>query len=420
MNSFSLSLSIKVSLSAILVLLPFAHLQTIVLGIPIYTVEWPVLFAAFLAFFGWRRGTWSPWVPGAPHTPLVIAALLLCFGALLSFLANPFSFTGLGMLKTWFFFPILAGYLWLSARPTSADLERIFLLWVGTGGAVAVTSLVFFFSGTTTYDGRLAAWYGSPNYLAFFLAPPALLALSRIFSGRLMSGDSVWRASIFFAPPILAALFLTRSYSAWLSLGVTLLIFSFVLYRNHFSLRKKINILCGIGLVFFLFFASETGSEKWKALADRSSRSSLASRVMIWEAAWRMASDHPLLGIGPGRFQETYLAYQRYFPPYLEWAVPKPHNLGLALWLETGILGLLGFTWLVGAWLWYMRLFWRVTVRQLEKNQAAAITSITVFFLILGLADTPFFKTDLAFLFWLTLAFGVSITALPSSTNRGA
>ena len=26
--------------------------------------------------------------------------------------------------------------------------------------------------------------------------------------------------------------------------------------------------------------------------------------------------------------------YQKHFPPYLEWAVPQPHNLYLAFWLQ--------------------------------------------------------------------------------------
>ena len=56
-----------------------------------------------------------------------------------------------------------------------------------------------------------------------------------------------------------------------------------------------------------------------------------------------MIEKNPLFGIGPGNFQNKYLEYQKYFPPYLEWSAPQPHNIFLAFWLESGLLGLAGF-----------------------------------------------------------------------------
>ena len=64
---------------------------------------------------------------------------------------------------------------------------------------------------------------------------------------------------------------------------------------------------------------------------------------MIWKSAGLMIKNNPLFGIGPGNFQEKYMEYQKYFPPYLEWAVPQPHNIFLAFWLESGLIGLAGF-----------------------------------------------------------------------------
>lgn len=137
-----------------------------------------------------------------------------------------------------------------------------------------------------------------------------------------------------------------------------------------------------------------------------SPRSSLVSRMMIWESSVAMIADRPLFGIGIGRFQETYLAYQRYFPPYLEWAVPQPHSFVLAVWLQTGLIGLAGLITLVGVWIRGLAVLLR------EEDPYTAITSVLLlsvlsFWLILGLADTPFFKTDLAFSFWFLLAFGI-------------
>jgi O-antigen ligase len=124
---------------------------------------------------------------------------------------------------------------------------------------------------------------------------------------------------------------------------------------------------------------------------------------MIWHSAVRMMTDSPLSGIGPGNFQERYLLYQRYFPPYLEWSVPHPHNMFLDIWLEGGILGVCGF---VG-------LFFFGGMRSLRsfldtKNEGRMSPSfpflILVYFLCIGMTDVPFLGNELAYFFAVSLA----------------
>ncbi|MDP3962279.1 MAG: O-antigen ligase family protein, partial [bacterium] len=141
----------------------------------------------------------------------------------------------------------------------------------------------------------------------------------------------------------------------------------------------------------------ESGSEKWQALTQLENRSSFASRMMIWQSAGKMIADNPIFGIGLGRFQEVYLEYQKYFPPYLEWAVPQPHNLYFAVWLQTGLMGLIGFTLLI-AWVIFLLV-------KNKSRESALLLGLLTLYLLYGLFDTPFFKTDLAFAFWLVIAF---------------
>lgn len=390
-----------------ILLLPLAHLKAMVFGLPLYSVEMPVVIASIAYMYGWKRKMFSPLDTLDFRNPFVIGITLFFAGALLSFVANPFSLTGLGMLKTWFAFPLLALWLWLETKPDNRDLKRALLLWFGTSVFVACASLIFFFQGTLTYDGRLTAWYASPNYLAFFLAPGILLASyflpSSSLTKRKFLKSLLW-LSIF---TLIFALFLTRSYEVWVSVFVALSLFLLLDKTGLPSWRKKIAALLLLTGVFSVFIFFESGSEKWQSLMALQERSSLASRVMIWEAAAYIIADHPTFGIGIGRFQGTYLAYQKYFPPYLEWAVPQPHNLYLALWLETGFLGLSGFGFLVIIWLRKMADFLRSAAAADVKKTSALLSSLLLFFLILGLVDTPFFKTDLAFIFWFILAFGI-------------
>lgn len=84
---------------------------------------------------------------------------------------------------------------------------------------------------------------------------------------------------------------------------------------------------------------------QWSNYQPVSPPTSGDSRVAIYRAAsliW--AKDyHWLTGIGPGNFQEEYLAVQPHFEHYPQWAVPHAHNNWMHLWLEGGVLSGLGF-----------------------------------------------------------------------------
>lgn len=391
-------------IAASIALLPIAHLKLVVFGIPLYSVEIPILIALLAYAYGWRQKTFSPFRNIDFRNPFVIGALIFFAGAILSFASNPFSLTGLGMLKTWFVFPLVALWLWLETEPETRDLERILAVWLGVTAVVACASLIFFFQGALTYDSRLAAWYGSPNYLAFFLAPGVLL-VGHFLSSLPRANQSLLRPLLWLSvATLMPVIYFTRSYETWVGLLVALFIFLFL--GTVFPWRKKIAaaLLC-LG-IFSLFIFLESGDAKWQSFATLDERSSLASREMIWRSAARIIADHPVAGIGVGRFQETYLAYQRYFPPYLEWAVPQPHNLYLAVWLETGLMGLVGFFLLMTALFRKMLALSRSDDEDSRKISVFLIAALAMYG-IAGLVDTPFFKTDLAFIFWFIVAFGI-------------
>jgi O-antigen ligase len=118
---------------------------------------------------------------------------------------------------------------------------------------------------------------------------------------------------------------------------------------------------------------------------------------MIWHSAIRMIRDSPFTGIGPGRFQSVYLEYQRFYPPYLEWAVPHPHNLFLALWLSSGIIGVSAS---IGLCVFLFR-----SLREIpRKKERALMTALFLGVFVSGLSDVPYFRAEFCFIFWLELA----------------
>lgn len=304
---------------------------------------------------------------------------LIFVGLLLATIINGNYPTGLGILKGWFVAPLLFAAVVQLAVPRPKQ-KNIFTAYFTSAFALAVLGVVHFFLGGATYDGRLALFFNSPNYLAMYLAPALIMGI--LFFRE--------KPRIYFLSLLILfwAFALTASYAAWLA--------ALAVIVGMFWLRKEKRIFWALLLLVGFFLLSQSGGDKLTGLLQQNERSSLASRMMIWQASQKIIADNWLFGIGPGNFQAKYLAYQKYFPPYLEWAVPHPHSLYLNFWLSGGLLGLVGFLSLL--------LFWARELyqkRNTRTNYQLAAAAIVVYIMLHGLVDTTYFKNDLAVVFWL-------------------
>ncbi len=119
----------------------------------------------------------------------------------------------------------------------------------------------------------------------------------------------------------------------------------------------------------------------------------------------KLLAGSPLLGIGLADFKPDYLAFINQLPADrqpIEREVLRPHNVYLEFWLETSILGLIAFLWLILIFFHDTRRLYATNPRySLVIPTAAAMTAI----LLHGLVDTPYFKNDLSLLFWVLIIF---------------
>lgn len=390
-----------VLLGLVFLLFPIAHYKITVVGLPVYYSEIPLL--TFIGFFFWKkywtRIDWqSEW---QRNKTFLIGLILFLIGATSSFFMNEQTMTGLGMLKSFFFLPVLLASVLIIARVQRNALEQILWMWLAGLATVAWTSLIIASKGWLMYDGRLMGFYESPNYLAMLVAPGLLLSLYFFLTIR---NTSIRWGLGFFSIILLLTLVLTQSYGAVVSLGFSISLFLYFIKNVIvFSLKKIAPFFCVCLFVSGVFLWS---SEKFQTLFHNTERSSLISRQMIWHAAWKIGLDNPIIGIGVGNFQNEYLAYQKYFPSYLEWAVPQPHNLYIAFWLQAGIVGLGGFLIIICNLLWRWHLSWKQkNLSQKEKFLGVLGLSLLVYYLIYGLIDTPYFKNDLSFALWGVIGF---------------
>jgi O-antigen ligase len=389
------------SLALVLFSAPLYLLKIIIVGLPLTVLELLIL----VIFIVWlikktKNHLLFDLFKKIDFGEIWLPILLILAGILIATMFSPDVKTSAGILKSWFVEPIIFGIVLIDTVGTKKQLGKLLHAILFSGTLVATISLVYLPTSQLTFDGRLRAFFLSPNQLAMYLAPSILICLGFL----LQNENKQWRqAAAWCALPLGVSFYFTFSYAAWFGVLVALAIMFFVFAKWQGDKTKKALLAC---LLLLAILIAIFGYLQWKSpkLSDLlySSRSSFQSRLMIWRSALEILKTHWFLGIGPGLFQKYYLAYQKYFPPYLEWAVPQPHNLFLAFWLQAGLLGFVGLVLLLIN-------FFRKTLKNFFKTKQPLLlilAAVMIYILAHGLLDTTYWKNDLALIFWAIISLG--------------
>lgn len=374
---------------------PFMDTRVVAFGVPLYLPEGLLLSALLLRSIRLFRG-------GVPRRSIpksvAFASILLFFGVISSAVMNGMDREALGAIKSWFLFPMLFSWLVFTSGFTEHDSWRAIRFWFSVIALFAASSLLFPGFSDETYDGRLRSVFPSPNHFGFFLEYGTILGVGLMV---FLKKDRIALPLLILSEAaVVSALLLTRSDGAILSAAIGSLI---VLVAATFPMRISRRIFFDGTIVFFSLLLFLFVSIDRDAVGNGTSRDSFSSRVMVWNASFRMISDRPISGVGPRNFQEEYLALQPEFPRYLEWAVPHPHNIFLSFWLFAGMAGFLGFLLLLGSLL-------RRAIRETFPVAGTAtifpglLLALLSAFLVHGTVDTPYFRNDLTYAFWAVAA----------------
>jgi len=332
-----------------------------------------------------------------------VAAFVLLVGATMGAFLSPLSIhlpdgnvldgrqIALGIWKGWVVAPILYFAILTQVLRSADDVKRTLRMYVFSAVLVGLAAHILALAGNgLTPDFRLKGFFDSANYLALYMGPAALVASQLLFLRKRPAewGEYLELGSL---SVIVYTLFFTRSYAGILAVfGALMLMVLVTFFRNP---RQRRGILAALGVLLVSFVAilfTQFNTAKFQQFLDFENRSSTSVRLEIYRVAWSLVKQHPLVGVGPGLFQANY---QVSAPRVLghtpmEWNMPHPHNIFLGFWLNAGLLGLLSlFALIVLAhrrWTYPLVAFWGI--------------------LIHGLFDMPFWKNDLAMIFWLVLA----------------
>jgi len=223
-------------------------------------------------------------------------------------------------------------------------------------------------------------------------------------------------------------LFLSLSRAGWLGLAAAIAVYLIV------AADKKIRKTASVIVIFIVIVILAVPNFRYRVLLPFYGEKSAVSRFSLWDTGIKGVKESPLTGLGLTGFSRQWQTLNT--DPGLTDTHNFPHNIFLDFWVETGLLGLISITILIGLYIYRGLKNTTPSASQTpllykEGNTATAVSppnlggvpreagggdidrqqlaklSIALFLIALiaqGLIDNPYFKNDLAMVFWVVLS----------------
>jgi O-antigen ligase len=311
-----------------------------------------------------------------------------------------------GILKGWFLDPLILSCIVFDLFTTTRLTPVRVMLSLGIGAiAIGAFGLVDLWSdiGKIKIPGRLDSFYESANYVSLYLGPILVLWLGMLI-GRWKVLSWFKRGMLLWGIAVMGiALLFTQSFGGWMTVSIA----SIVLFGAVAAHVRGVRWIGGVGLlVLLLAVGGYAITEGFSHYNERFKISSLDTRRDLWVGAWGLIGEQPFVGHGLGAFRDAYPhyvnAHPQFYPYYVDlYNALWPHQLYLAMWVESGLIALVGFLVFLVRWgMRQMREYWTSP----HWIVIASIAAMLAIFLH-GWLDTPYFKNDLSILFWMIFLF---------------
>ncbi|OGL59288.1 hypothetical protein A3H10_00480 [Candidatus Uhrbacteria bacterium RIFCSPLOWO2_12_FULL_46_10] len=414
----------KLALALLAALLPTYGLRFSVAGVPTTFLEVSIWAIAIVWFYKqWRSHGFPRW-PSLieaqsdknPFAPYLWLILLWIFVATLSAAISPNPVAALGIWKAYFVDPLLVFVLVVSIfRGTK---ESWWLIYSLGATVVAIGSLAWYqkFTGlwlpepwATELPLRVTSWYSYPNAVGLFVGP--ILTAYLVWLMRDIKREPphlfshLWKLLVVILGT--GAIIFSLTKGAWVGVVVGAVVGALFVWQNYW---RKI-ILGGMLLaaVLLIFMPTARGA-LWEQFTFQSASGKM--RLVVWEETISLLKDHPIQGAGLAGYQMALAPYHQEWrkdiSSYKLEIFLYPHNIILNFWVELGLAGLIIFIWLL---LVFGKTVWKNRADPMAQLSAAAMVAL----LVHGLVDVPYFKNDLAVLFWVIMALPLLVSVSSSS-----
>lgn len=352
------------------------------------------------------------------HRVFSVAAGVLFLSSVVSIFVSDMPIPSFGEWRAYFLEPVLFFFILIGRKEIFKNNDLFWALGVSTL-SITIFAIVQKFTGwgiatpewTNLATRRVTAFFSSPNAVGLYAAPILMLGVAVLASTiKQAQGTVVKITELFRRPAVLAlsvttllavfAIIFTKSQGAWIGVGAGILVFIF------FVGYKKIAVgLALAGIVFSLVVPSMREAVLFQDQANK-------NRLRLWGYSWTFLKESPknfVLGTGVRQFFRK--VQKPYYDKYVMERLIYPHNILLNFWTEIGLLGMLAVVVMI-SYVFYLG----NKIRKKNVIMGAGIMSAFTVLVVHGLVDVPYFKNDLAFLFWILIA---SVFILYVDTYQG-
>ena len=241
--------------------------------------------------------------------------------------------------------------------------------------------------GNSVEPKRALSFFVHPNFYALWCAPLLALLIPDLL-------ERVKRIGLRVKWPIVGwligaiGLLLSLSRSGWLGLAAAVLVYLI------FAADKKIRKIIFGAIVAIIIIVFAVPNLRWRVILPFYGEKSAVSRISLWRDGLSGVKDAPILGLGLNGFAKDYGYLNT--DPNLD-THNFPHNIFLDLWVETGLIGLIS---LIGLITYYIY----TGLKNRRDIFALGVALFLIAIIFQGLVDNPYFKNDLALVFWIVLA----------------
>ena len=330
-----------------------------------------------------------------PSLAAVAALVLLVAGSLL-FSSAP----GAGLTKTLRYVQFAAFFfLVLQLAEDRQGVIRVMQVATLSVTAAAVWALVNFLGADS---GLLGDSIGDPNDFGFVMVAtlPMALFLATHDRGR------GWLWAVAGTVLVVATL---ATFSRGALVGFAALVLWALATRRVPRLRVVAALLAVASVAFIAFSLASPVVEPRLDSKSNVAQENVASRKALWLGAVYMAADHPLTGVGPGRFGvEAARGYVRDNPQPL--SDPVTHNAFLEVLGENGVPAFCVFVGLL-AGTWVMLVRTRRRLLEANDSEGARIAVALEGSLVAAIAAGMFISAQVLFPYWLIAALAGALAA---------
>ncbi|MFC1687798.1 O-antigen ligase family protein [Patescibacteria group bacterium] len=355
------------------------------------------------------------------HWPWKWLTLGFFLAGVIAVIVSPDTRGALGLWKAYIVEPLLFFYVFVNVMKSSKHW-RLALFSLGASvvviGFVALIEYIGLIPGIEPYISqippRATSLFLFPTAIGKYVGPLVALFLGFLLvtkSNSELKDKNAWLGKAFFIGVVTFGLIgLLLSISRGAILGV----FAALIFVSFFSQWKKW-LWLGLGLLVVVIILIPQTRDQLNSVVSGDDVSTDV-RLVMWKGTLRLIQDKPIFGAGLAGFPIVYADYKE--ASHTEF-FPNPDHLILTLWVEMGILGLIIFGWII------VRFFTSGihtlrSVNHIHKTLIVALFAAMIAFVVHGFVDTPYFKNDLAVIFWVLIGLLIVISIKSIETGQNS